>query len=588
MRLDSFASVQATTRLLKQLEIRTSRVVWTVLLQVGVGVLEASTVGFLVPLLSLLTGAQSNASDAMLSQLWRVTGPTSRTASVALLAFAILALVALKNVLQYVAARYAGTLRADTLAELRRSLLDRVLHAPQDALDRHTTGEITGAFLSEAARVNRVFDFALSLMQRAFIAFGYLAAILVLSWQLTLMTMLFGVFLGYFGSRLARRGIAVGRHVADAEARLGRQLSETLGGLHVVRTTGSEQREMIAFAALNHEHADADGRATLSPTLLFGATETMGIAGAMVLTAVAYDVWLVPGRLGVSQFLAFGFGLLRLVPALNQVYGLLGLIGTLTGSVERVLRWLELPRYPQQPFGDRQFQPLEEGIRVEALGFTYPGGHEALRSLSFDVSAGETLVVVGSSGAGKSTLASLLLRKRAPTTGTIRFDRVDHWEFSRAEYHRAIAVVEQDTFLFNASIFDNVAYGAPGVTREQALQALTKVALGELIARLPQGLDTVLVERGASLSGGQRQRLAIARAIVRNPQVLILDEPTSALDSDTEREVVAAIERASTGRTTLIITHRPSAFRYATRRLVLEAGSAKEELGLAEERVVHG
>lgn len=586
MRLDTFASLRPTARLLKQLELRTSRMVWTVMLQVGVGVLEGSTVGFLIPLLSLLTGAQSDASDVMLSLLSRVTGPISRTASVALLALAILTLVALKNVLQYVAARYAGRLRADTLAELRRRLLDRVLYAPQDVLERHTTGEITGAFLAEAARVNRAFDFALSLMQRAFIAVGYLAAILLLSWQLTVLTVLLGIALGYFGSRLGRRGIAVGRHVADAEARLGRQLSETLGGLNVVRTTASEQREMVAFAALNHEHADADGRATLSPTLLFGATETMGIAGAMVLTAVAYDVWLVPGRLPVSQFLAFGFGLLRLVPALNQVYGLLGLIGTMTGSVEHVLRWLALPRYPRRPFGNRTFSPLREGIRVDALSFTYPGGHEALRSLSFEVRAGETLVVVGSSGAGKSTLASMLLRKREPTAGTIRFDGVDQWEFSREEYHRAIAVVEQDPFLFNASIFENVAYGAPGVTREQALQALAKVALGELIARLPQGLDTVLVERGASLSGGQRQRLAVARAIVRNPQVLILDEPTSALDSDTEREVVAAIERASTGRTTIIITHRPGAFRYATRRLALEAGSAKEDAAVAEERVL--
>jgi subfamily B ATP-binding cassette protein MsbA len=586
MRFDSFASLGASLRLLKRLEVRPARLIWTVMLQVGVGILEASTVGFLVPLLSLLTGAHSDASDAMLRHLSAVTGPLGRTAAVALLAVAILGLVLLKNLLQYVSARYASRLRADTLAELRRRLLESVLHAPQETLERYTTGEITGAFLSEAARVNRAFDFALSLMQRAFIALGYLAAILVLSWQLTLLTILFGVFLGYAGSRLGRRGISVGRHVADAEARLGRQLTEILGGLQVVRTTASEQREIVAFEAINREHADADGRATLSPMLLFGATETMGIAGAMVLTAVAYDVWLVPGRLDVSQFLAFGFGLLRLVPALNQVYGLLGLIGTLTGSVERATTWLDLPRYPRRPFGTRSFQRLREGISIEGLGFTYPDGHQALRNLSLNIAPGETLVVVGSSGAGKSTLASLLLRKREPTTGVIRFDGVDHWEFSREEYHRAIAVVEQDPFLFNASIYDNVAYGVPGVTREQAVQALSKVALGDLIARMPQGIDTVLVERGASLSGGQRQRLAIARAIVRNPDVVLLDEPTSALDTETEREVVSAIERASAGRTTIIITHRPSAFGYATRRLVLEAGTAKQQTFAKDEEQV--
>lgn len=566
-----FGTLSATVRLLRKLELSNARIAWTAGMQIVVGILEASTVGLLVPLLSLLTGADSKASNALLSALYRVTGPIERTTAVIALAVVILGLIATKNVMQYVAARYAAALRAHTLAQLRSKLLNRVLHAPQDVLERHTTGEIGGAFLSEAQRVNRALEYGVVLMQRSFIALAYVGAILLLSWQLTVLTIVLGGALGYTSRRLGRRGVRVGREVADAEARLARHVTETLGGLNVVRTTASQDREEIAFSALNHEHADADGRSTLSPTMMVGVTETLGIAGAMTLTALAFHFWLVPGRLEVSQFLAFGFGLLRLVPALNQIWGLIGLIGTLTGSVERSLLWLDLPRYPRRPFGARPFAPLSRGIRVEALTFAYPDGHHALRSLSLEIAAGETLVIVGASGAGKSTLASLLLRKREATSGAILFDGIDYWEFASDEYHRAVAVVEQDPFLFNASIFENVVYGAPWVTRAQALEALNKVALSDLLARLPSGLDTVLVERGASLSGGQRQRLAIARAIVRNPQVLILDEPTSALDAETEHEVIAAIEQASVGRTTIIITHRPNAIRHATKRLVLEA-----------------
>jgi subfamily B ATP-binding cassette protein MsbA len=570
-----FGILSATVRLLRKLELSNARIAWTAGMQVVVGLLEASTVGLLVPLLSLLTGSDSKASNALLSALYRVTGPIERTTAVIVLAAVILGLIATKNLTQYAAARYAAGLRAHTLAQLRGKLLNRVLHAPQDVLERHTTGELSGAFLSEAQRVNRALEYGVVLMQRSFIALGYLGAILLLSWQLTLLTVVLGGALGYISRRLGRRGLRIGREVAESEARLARQVTETLGGLNVVRTTASQNREEVAFSTLNLEHAEADGRSTLTPTMMVGVTETLGIAGAMSLTALAFHFWLVPGRLEVSQFLAFGFGLLRLVPALNQIWGLLGLIGTLTGSVERSLVWLDLPRYPQRPFGSRPFAPLRQGITVEDLTFAYPDGHQVLRALSFEISAGETLVLVGASGAGKSTLASLLLRKREPTSGFIRFDGIDYWEFSSEEYHRAVAVVEQDPFLFNTSIFENVAYGAPWVTRAQVLEALNKVALSDLLARLPHGLDTVLVERGASLSGGQRQRLAIARAIVRDPQVLILDEPTSALDADTEREVIAAIERASVGRTTVIITHRPNAIGYATKRLVLDARTAR-------------
>jgi ATP-binding cassette, subfamily B, bacterial len=225
--------------------------------------------------------------------------------------------------------------------------------------------------------------------------------------------------------------------------------------------------------------------------------------------------------------------------------------------------------------------PLKDAITFDEISFSYANGHNVLDRLSFRLPAGDTLGILGPSGSGKSTVASILLRLREPASGAVRFDGVDHWEFAPAAFHAAIGFVEQEAFLFNSSIADNVSCGRTGVSRADVVKALRLVQLGDLIDRLPQGVDTVLAERGATLSGGQRQRLAIARAIVLNPQVLVLDEPTSALDPETEMEVVRAIDAASQGRTTLIITHRPSTVAHATRLLDLTTGKVSAPPGRA-------
>jgi ATP-binding cassette subfamily B protein len=237
-----------------------------------------------------------------------------------------------------------------------------------------------------------------------------------------------------------------------------------------------------------------------------------------------------------------------------------------------MIAWLDLPSYPARPFGSRKLDELRSGIRVVGLSYAYAEGQPVLRDLSFELRAGETVAILGSSGSGKTTFANLLLRLREPAAGTIEFDGISHWEFSAESFHRAVALVEQEPFMFNCSIAENVAYGAPWVSRADVESAIQKVQLADVIRRLPEGYDTVLGERGATLSGGQRQRLAIARAIVRNPALLVLDEPTSALDSETEKEVVAAIDAASAGRTTIIITHRPSTVEHAGRVVRLSRG----------------
>jgi ATP-binding cassette subfamily B protein len=216
-------------------------------------------------------------------------------------------------------------------------------------------------------------------------------------------------------------------------------------------------------------------------------------------------------------------------------------------------------------------------VRFERVSYTYPNGATALQDVEFSVAAGQTVAIVGASGSGKSTLAALLLRFRAPTRGSITVDGVDYWEYSPDSWHRATALVEQDAFLFHGTLRENIVYGFDRATPAALQRAIDVANLSDVVAQLPQGLDTLVGERGAMVSGGQRQRIAIARAVIRDPSILILDEATSHLDSVSEQLVQQALLNASRGRTTIVIAHRLSTIREADKLIVLEHGRLVEE-----------
>jgi subfamily B ATP-binding cassette protein MsbA len=570
-----FSLIKATYGPLWALLTRTgtsrARLLFTVFLMLGTGVLESATVGLLVPLLSTLTGGTE--ATEFLGRFFPAMGRMSSGTQVLILCAGILVVVLARSAVGVLSAREAGRTRRLALVALRRSIYERLLRAPPSLVDSKTTGEVTGVLTVEATRANRALEFALALSQRAIIAAAYLAAIAIISIRLTAATLLLGVLLGLLTLLITRRSLRLSREMVQANAALAREVSETVGGFRVVRATGAEDRRHEAFARANEAQARADVAMSVTATRSSAFTEALGVAGAMGLTAGAHALWISTGALEVSHFLAFGFGLLRLLPAVNQTYGMHTAVAQQTGSLEKMLNWLDLPAYPSRPFGSRTLDAIKDGIVVRGVSYAYAEGQPVLREVSFDVRAGETVAILGASGSGKTTLANVLLRLREPTAGTIAFDGVSHWEFTPESFHRAVAVVEQEPFMFNCSIAENVAYGAPWVTRGDIEAAIQKVQLADVIRRLPDGYETVLGERGATLSGGQRQRLAIARAIVRNPVLLVLDEPTSALDAETEREVVAAIDAASAGRTTIVVTHRPSTVEHATRVVRLARGA---------------
>ena len=229
------------------------------------------------------------------------------------------------------------------------------------------------------------------------------------------------------------------------------------------------------------------------------------------------------------------------------------------------------PDVAEQP-GAQEAPAFRGDITIENVSFSYDPAMPVLEDISISVKAGETIAIIGQSGAGKSTLVSLVPRFYDPQGGRILIDGVDIREFTLTSLRRQIGVVSQDVFLFGGTLRENVAYGRLGASEEEILEALAQAQLSELVATLPQGLDTVVGERGVALSGGQKQRVAIARTFLKDPPILILDEATSALDLETEKRIQKALNRLSEGRTSLVIAHRPQTISDADRVLRVEGG----------------
>jgi len=540
-------------------------------------VFEGVGVGLLVPLLSLLLGGENATPMRPLQWLERQVPGHSPAFYVAVVCSAIVVAIAAKNVAAYVSQVLAADLKKRISVTLRDALFRRLHTADLDLFDRSPGGEIANVFLVETYRVALAIDVLVSTLQRGSIGLFYLSALCYISWPLTLLVVALAAGIGSVLAFVYRRITSAGVELTELNHRIAGLLTQSFAGVRIVRATNSQGRVIDEFRAMSVAQARAEERSTHASSMLFPLTETLAVIGAMLIVCCAYVFFVRPGHMLSSYLLAYGFMLLRLLPLLNQLYGLQGHLLYLAGGVREVQVWLDTPVYPSRPFGPRPYTPLRSAIHFDRISYTYPNGAVALRDVDFTVPVGQTVAIVGPSGSGKSTLAAILLRFRSPTTGRVMVDGNDYWEYSPESWHRATALVEQDAFLFHGTLRENIVYGFAGATPEAIQRAIEVASLADVIATLPQGLDTLVGERGAMVSGGQRQRIAIARAIIRDPSILILDEATSHLDAVSEQLVQQALMNASRGRTTIVIAHRLSTIREADKLIVLEQGRLVEE-----------
>lgn len=546
---------------------------------IGTMVMEVVAVGLMAQLLSIVLGTGMGVGPSAsrlltLAMHYMPDAPTDFQAG--FFGAAVILAIGLKNGSSYINVTMLARVERQALERTRAALFARLQHAPLSIFDEQSSAALSSLFVSEARRAFDAMAALVGLVQTAGTAFLYLVALIWISPLLGGSTLVLGSVGGLIVSRLYRHFNWLGREMTSSNLELSRRTAEAFNGVRVVRAANAQEVMAERFERANVWQAATGERYQRASAVLQPILETGSLVIAISLLLGAFTYLVSRGTMSPAKLTAFGLVLLRLVPLVNRYVGVQAHLLYLSGGIREISQWLEIPQFPPRAFGTKTFEDVRTGIAVVGLGYKYRPDHVALDDVSFEIPAGTTVALVGQSGSGKSTLATLLLRLRAPSAGQVLVDGEDYWSFSPESWHRHVALVEQEPFLFNDSLGANVAFGTPDASVEDIEFALHSAYLDDFLNSLPDRLETPIGERGVMLSGGQRQRLSIARAILRNPRLLILDEATSHLDTVSEEFVQAALEAATRGRTTLVIAHRLSTVRRADHIVVLGEGRVVE------------
>jgi ATP-binding cassette subfamily B protein len=467
-------------------------------------------------------------------------------------------------------------LNTRVMLRLRRALFDRLLHLPLPKLWDMKTGGILSRLTGDIDSTTGLLQMAVLSPAQSVVKLVYaITVVMVLNWRLALtaLSILPGAMLVSWVSARRIRPIyrAIRKDVEHVDGRVG----EAFGGIRVVRAFGRELRELLDFMR---------GRHTILRKELFAYRRELVLWtswGLLIATVnvviVWYGGWLFAhGDASIGDIMAFQWYALLL---LNPVWSLVNTFSELQRSLaatERVFEILALPNdKPDRPDAVDAPTAVRE-IRFEHVEFEYREGKPVVRDFDVVVRGGSVVALVGRSGAGKTTVTDLVTRFHDPTRGRILVNGVDIRGFRLRTFRNLLAIVQQDVFLFDGSVRDNIAYRRNNATAAEVEDAARRANAHEFIVRLPQQYDTFIGERGVKLSGGQQQRLAIARAILASPQILVLDEATSNLDTESEQLIQAAMGTLFAGRTTFVIAHRLSTVRNADLILVMEDGRVVE------------
>ncbi|MBM3981450.1 MAG: ABC transporter ATP-binding protein [Planctomycetes bacterium] len=502
--------------------------------------------------------------------------PAARLANLHLAGATFLGVVVLAKMLNALKDYRQRLVNARVMLSLRRALYDRLLRLPLPRLWGMKTGGILSRLSGDVDTTTGLLQMAiispaLSLV-RLTIAVGILLA---LNWRLALMALAVipGAVLVSFV--LARRVRPIYRSVRKDVEGIDGRAGETFAGIRVVRAFGREVRELLGYLLGRHTVLRKELFAQRRELILWSCWGLL-VAGINVVIVWYGGYLAVTGRASVGDIMAFQwYSFLLLGPVWNIVNSFSELQRSLAAT-ERVFEVLATPADKPDRAGAVDAPAVVSEIRFEGVGFEYTEGRPVVGDLSVTVPGGSVVALVGRSGAGKTTVTDLVARFHDPTAGRILVNGTDVRDFRLRTYRDLLALVQQDVFLFDGTVRENIAYGRPDAPDAEVEGAARRANAHDFIAALPEGYETVVGERGVRLSGGQQQRLAIARAILAAPQILILDEATSNLDTESEQLIQAAMAALLAGRTTFVIAHRLSTVRRADLILLMDAGRVVE------------
>ncbi|HEY0707812.1 MAG TPA: ABC transporter ATP-binding protein [Polyangia bacterium] len=492
--------------------------------------------------------------------------------AVAVLSVAVLLMAALRSLLNYRYSIAVGRLlQMDLVPRLRAQVFEKLLRLDFRFFDGNASGSIINRVTSDVQSLRSFVDGVLIQGVILLLSLGvYVAYMLGKNVALTLAclatTPLLWIGTAVF-SRWVQPAYAENRTLAD---NLVLALSEGVQGIYVVRGFGGEQQELARFRARNHALLTQQQRIFRRVSVFSPAVSLMGQINIVVL--LFYGGWVVQkGALSLGDLIVFA-GLLQQFS--GQITNLATVVNTLQQSLigaRRVFEVLDAPIRVQSPPAALR-APIQGAVKFENVSFAHKEGVPVLNGVDLDVPVGARIAILGETGAGKTTLLALIPRFYDPTRGRVLIDGHDVRTLDLRELRRQVGVVFQESFLFSDTVAGNIAFGQPEASQAQIERAARIAHAHDFIMALPQGYETRIGEGGHGLSGGQRQRLALARALVLEPRILLLDDPAAALDPGTEEELFGALDQAMEGRTTFVIAHRPSTLRRADKIIVLDDG----------------
>lgn len=461
--------------------------------------------------------------------------------------------------------------------DIRETLYRHLQILSLSYFDKRKTGNIMSNLTNDVTALQTaIAGNLISFVQEAVVLVGSLASMLFLYWKLTLLTLVIVplvVFtINFFGSRLRLAGHEVQGKMADITA----LLEEAISGIRIIRSFNREDFEIKRFMVQNDNNFWALMMTTKLTALL---TPFIQFFAAIAVTGIIWygGMSVIEGKMTAGALIAFLIYAINLANPVRRISEIYGDIQKSLAAADRVFETLDTEPDVREKENAIELPPVKGYIDFKNVNFAYDLNHPALTDFNLSVKPGEIIALVGPSGAGKSTVANLLPRFYDVTGGSLTIDGVDIRDVTFASLRQQIGLVPQETMLFNATIKENILYGRLDATDEEIVAAAKAANAHEFIVDMPNGYDSIVGDRGNSLSGGQRQRISIARAILKNPRILILDEATSALDTESEKIVQVALDRLMEGRTAVVIAHRLSTIRDADDIVVIDHGRMVEE-----------
>ena len=469
-------------------------------------------------------------------------------------------------------------LRTGVVRDIRVMVYDKVLRLPLGFFSEERKGDIIARMSGDVGEIENSVTSSLDmLVKNPILIIAYFTTLLVISWQLTLFTLLvvpwMGWVMGTVGKKLKRQSLEAQAKWSDTMS----QLEETLGGLRIIKAFIAENKMINRFLKCSNEFRDATNKVATRQALAHPMSEFLGTTMIVIVLWFGGSLILSShSSIDASTFMVYLTILYSVINPLKEFSKAGYNIPKGLASMERVDKILKAENKIVEIPNPKPLNGLEEQVEFKDISFSYDGKKEVLQHINLTVPKGKTVALVGQSGSGKSTLVDLLPRYHDVQEGTITIDGVNIKDVRISDLRSLIGNVNQEAILFNDTFFNNIAFGVENATMEQVIEAAKIANAHDFIMEKEDGYHTNIGDRGSKLSGGQRQRISIARAILKNPPILILDEATSALDTESERLVQEALERLMKTRTTIAIAHRLSTIKNADEICVLYEGEIVE------------